>query len=115
MTQAGPNNPFTRSVKTKLRLFAKHHSLPCQTITRLISEAEDRKLPFYRRLLLRLHLYGCLACVRFQEQLRFMRALIRRSDGYVAQALSNEHSLSAEARERIRFALRRKRQQLSPQ
>jgi len=50
----------------------------CKEATRLLSQAEDRRLSHVERIKLRLHLYACVACSRFSRQLALMReALVR--------------------------------------
>ena len=47
--------------------------LNCRQITRLISQSMDARLPWYRRLAIRLHLLYCLGCRRYSAQLEFLR------------------------------------------
>jgi hypothetical protein len=96
---------MTESFQVTLRSLARQHSLPCQESTALISQALDRKLPLHQRLLLRLHLFGCLACVRFQTQVRFLHDLLRRQGQQIEQARAPGQRLSAAARARICLTL----------
>jgi len=45
----------------------------CKDATRLLLEAEERRLSLSERIGLRLHLLACEACPRFERQLRLMR------------------------------------------
>ena len=45
----------------------------CKDATRLLLEAEERRLGLAERVSLRLHLWACEACPRFERQLRLMR------------------------------------------
>jgi len=54
------------------------HMVSCKEASRLLSQAEDRRLALPERWKLRLHLYACSACTRFARQLAFMRKALRR-------------------------------------
>lgn len=77
----------------------------CRETSRLVSESLDRRLPFFKRLLLRVHLRMCKYCHRFERQLVQMRAISRHINQHL-NTLDTPESLSDEARERIRSALR---------
>jgi hypothetical protein len=76
-------------------------------MVRVMSESMERPLSLRERVLLKLHLWVCVWCVWYLEQLRLLREALR------ARAASPEAggppgvSLSAEARERMKVALRR--------
>ena len=77
----------------------------CKETSRLVSDAMDRRLPLFRRLLLRLHLRMCKYCRRFEQQLLKMREISRRLDRHI-ESLDPSVTLSEEARERMRKILR---------
>jgi hypothetical protein len=52
--------------------------LSCKEATRLLSQAEDRRLTYGERIKLRLHLLACIACSRFSRQLALMREAVSR-------------------------------------
>jgi hypothetical protein len=52
--------------------------LHCPKATRLLSDAQDRELSAREQELLDSHLKICPACVRFAEQLRLIRAFVKR-------------------------------------
>ena len=54
------------------------HVISCKEASRLLSQAEDRRLGWLERAKLRAHLALCDFCTRFEEQLRFMREAMRR-------------------------------------
>jgi hypothetical protein len=85
----------------RFRLFVKKHSLTRREATRLISESLERKLPFWKRLLLRAHLFACQGCVRFGQQLRFISDVICKYDPSKAPEPLSNTSLSPAARRRI--------------
>ncbi len=55
--------------------------LTCKEATALISQALDRQLSRWERLLLRLHLLICDACSQFAKQSAFIRRAMRRLAG----------------------------------
>jgi len=54
------------------------HVISCKEASRLLSQAQDRRLGWLERLKLRAHLALCDFCSRFDDQLRFMREAMRR-------------------------------------
>jgi len=54
------------------------HVISCKEASRLLSQAQDRRLGWLERAKLRTHLALCDFCTRFEEQLRFMREAMRR-------------------------------------
>jgi hypothetical protein len=51
--------------------------ISCKEATRLMSEDLDRKLPFGRRVALRVHLAICDGCTNFGKQLAFLRKAVQ--------------------------------------
>lgn len=62
-----------------MRALAKHRMLriTCQHASRLLSQAEDEKLPLGKRLRLRLHLAYCDACTNVSRQFTALRLAMR--------------------------------------
>jgi hypothetical protein len=54
------------------------HKLMCKDVTRLLSQAQDSRLPFLARIRVRAHLKVCALCTRFEAQLAFLREAARR-------------------------------------
>lgn len=52
--------------------------LSCKESTRLLSEAQDRKLSLAEKVQLELHLSMCNGCKNFKSQMRFLREACRR-------------------------------------
>ncbi len=77
--------------------------LPCRDITRLASQAMDRKLGWFSRIRLWFHCRLCRLCRRYRDQLRLMRRSISLLGGQGAEA---GPALPAELRERIEKGLR---------
>jgi hypothetical protein len=47
--------------------------LSCKEVSRLVSQGMDRRLPFGRRVSLRVHFAICAGCTNFSKQMRFLR------------------------------------------
>jgi len=54
------------------------HVISCKDASRLVSRREDARLGTWDRITLRLHLAVCAACTRFEQQIRFLRAAMRK-------------------------------------
>jgi len=70
----------------------------------LISESQERPLGPMERWGLRLHLWMCVNCRRFERQIALMRQALRKL-GRRVEADAEGADLAPEARERIRKAL----------
>jgi hypothetical protein len=49
------------------------HLITCKDATHLMSAMQDRKLGIVERAKLRFHLACCTGCVRFKQQMEFLR------------------------------------------
>jgi len=54
------------------------HLLMCKDVSRLLSQAEDRRMSWWQSWRMRMHLSVCDKCTRFAAQLRFLRRAMRR-------------------------------------
>jgi len=52
--------------------------LSCKEVTRLVSQDMDRRLPFGRRVALRVHFAICEGCTNFSKQMAFLRKAVAR-------------------------------------
>lgn len=92
-----------------MRWFLLHRLPTCKQAVALMSESMERPLSLRERMLLKLHLWVCIWCVWYMEQLQLMRDALRLR----ATESSNDKStvsLSDEARERLKLALKRRAQ-----
>jgi hypothetical protein len=96
---------FSYRFRRKLRRWLLRRLPTCQDLVPLISESLDRELPLRGRLILKLHLFACMRCVRYLRQLLLMRAALRTKAASMFDKDRAELSMSAEARERITRAL----------
>lgn len=55
--------------------------LACRQATKLISQAQDRRLVLKESVALRMHLLMCGACPNYHRQMRFIRQACRRIGG----------------------------------
>ena len=78
--------------------------MDCQHASQLLSQSQDRRLPWSQRVGLRLHLMMCRACSRFAAQLVLMRQAV----ASLGRQVENDAGvrLSEEARDRIAGKLR---------
>lgn len=81
---------------------------PCNQIVKLVSEGMDHPLPLRTRLHIRFHFLICKWCERYKRQLIFIQSAMRRHpDKLEGQDQPAASTLSPEARERLKQALRR--------
>ena len=78
--------------------------LTCKDASRLISEGQERHLRLRERWGLRLHLWLCVNCRRFERQIHLLRRALRKL-ARRAETDTQGPDLSPEARERILAAL----------
>jgi hypothetical protein len=50
----------------------------CKDVHKLVAESMDRELGFMDRLAVRFHLAICIHCTRFTQNMKFLRAAMRR-------------------------------------
>ena len=82
--------------------------LTCKEIAQLVSDALDRELPWYQRLMVHFHLLYCKACRRYRRQIRFLREAMQRYEATLASLdASALPALDPAARERIKRDLDR--------
>jgi hypothetical protein len=51
--------------------------ISCKDASRLISQMQERDIPFRDWARIRVHLLWCEACARFEKQLRFLRTAMQ--------------------------------------
>ena len=93
-----------------VRYFLLRRLPTCQQMAPVMSESLERPLTLRERVTLKLHLWVCVWCVWYLENLRTMREALRARGAREEEAADDVDSavkLSEEARERIRRALAR--------
>lgn len=78
---------------------------PCKEIVKKLTAALDQKLPAKERIIVKLHLAACTPCVRFLEQIEFLRDVIHDHDDEITET-STPIAMSSDARERMKNALK---------
>lgn len=78
----------------------------CKDVTRMASEAMERKLPLRQRLDMKLHLLICTLCMRYVKQLQFMRDAVQQHAAQIETGATPPAVLSDGARERMKQRLK---------
>ena len=78
--------------------------LTCKHTSRLVSEGQERQLSLKERISLRLHVWMCSNCRRFEQQIVTMRKVMHRE--WTQDTPPTNKQLPSEAQERIRQALK---------
>ncbi len=81
-----------------------HWMFNCKEVTYLVSESLDRRLPFFKRIGIRIHLLMCKFCSRFRRQLLLLKE-VSRAHGTHLEQFESPVTLSLEARSRIKQAM----------
>ena len=89
-------------LKWQLILFLARRLPDCKTITPTFSASIDRSLTLKERLVTKLHLFTCEACVRYLEQIRFIHNFIH---GHAPVLAQTNTSLKDAAKERMKAML----------
>jgi hypothetical protein len=75
-------------------------------MTRLLSDAMDRPLPWETWVKMRLHFFICKWCERYMNQLRFLRQAVRRHPEQILSVAPFNPSLSFDTKDRLKQVLR---------
>jgi len=86
--------------------------LNCRQATRLISQSLDAKLPWHRRLQMKVHLLYCVWCRRYAAQLKFLRKATRELPPEALDAAPQK--LSSEEKEQMNSRLQESVKKLPP-
>lgn len=70
----------------------------CKKIAKLISASQDQTLPWQSRLVMKLHIFVCKYCKRFEKQIHHIDAMIQKAG---KDGLPSHQHLSQEAKRRI--------------
>ena len=77
----------------------------CPEVVRILSLGMDKQLPLMMRVKLRIHYLMCSFCQRYAKQLKYMRTVAREFPEKIGEV--SDASLSVDAKERMKAALRR--------
>ncbi|HEX8179167.1 MAG TPA: hypothetical protein VF525_06435 [Pyrinomonadaceae bacterium] len=101
-----PPSGFISKATHSVRYFLLRRLPACKQMTVLMSESLERPLTLAERVQLRLHLWVCIWCVWYLEQLQLLRATMRARPEAADDSAASPLRLSPDARERIKRALR---------
>jgi hypothetical protein len=76
----------TNWIEKEIALLLWRVTPSCQRMTRLISDAMDRPLPWRKRIALQLHRMICIGCKRYHEQLHFSHDTIHGLETHLDEA-----------------------------
>ncbi len=94
-------------LKDRIIIWLARRLPTCKEVTRMASDAMERKLPLRQRIDMRLHFFICNLCWRYFKQLQFMRETLQQRAAKIEDATSPPPTaLSKEARERMKRALK---------
>lgn len=77
----------------------------CEQVSLLVSDSMEEKLPLRNKIRVAIHLLMCQWCRRFKQQLRQIRALIRKTQAEDSIQPHPQVKLSDSARERMQQSL----------
>ena len=77
--------------------------LSCKEITELVSKSLDTKVPFMKRMELKMHLMMCRLCNRYAKQIRSLHNVIKHNK---FDSVDESVSLSAESKDNMKQALK---------
>lgn len=78
----------------------------CKDITALVSRSMENDLSWRERLVMKTHLYTCIACQRYLTQLEFMSEVLVKQEEKLEKGEPAAPRLSADAAERLKNALK---------
>ena len=82
-----------------------HWMFSCKDVSQLISQSMDRSLPFYQRVLMRMHLLMCKYCSRCKEHFEALR-IASRHEELSGNELDASRALSHDGKERLKKFLK---------
>lgn len=95
-----------QKLKRQLIIFLARRLPPCSVIVPLLSEARERPLNLRETIVLKLHLFTCKACRRYEAQIEKMSQMVKPQIEENARAAEPSAKLTTDARARIRAALK---------
>ena len=79
----------------------------CKTITPTLGETLDRKVSLRQKIIIRLHLFTCEACVRYLKQVRFLsEAMHKHEEKLHEDAAPETANMSTDTKDRLKEILR---------
>jgi hypothetical protein len=90
-----------------LMLMAMIITPSCNSITKHLSQSMDQEISFFKRIRIRLHLFGCHLCKRYEEQLIILRQAVERlnNEEVIQSDIVNASQLSEAKKEKMKKIL----------
>ena len=79
----------------------------CDVITEKISESLDRKLSLKERLQIKVHLMYCKYCLRYRDQIMYMRRLLEKDSASILKDVKLDAAQKSRMKEQIRKSCQR--------
>ena len=79
----------------------------CDVITEKISESLDRKLSLKERLQIKVHLMYCKYCLRYRDQIMYMRKLLEKDTASILKDVKLDTAQKSRMKEQIRKSCQR--------
>ena len=89
-------------VKKQMMKILDHLTPSCEVITEKISQSLDRKLSLKERLQVKIHLMYCKYCLRYRNQIMYLRKLIEKD----TPSILKEVKLDEEQKTRLKEHLK---------
>jgi hypothetical protein len=96
----------SKTIRQKCRHWLLRRLPTCEDLLPVISQQLDGKIKVRQWIVLNLHLFVCKWCVDYAKQLSFLRKAVRiEADQINYPDITDEHSLSSEAKDRMKRSL----------
>lgn len=95
----------TNWLTTRIVSFLAQVTPKCHDMTRLISQEQDRPMPWLTRVKMRMHYWICVWCLRYRDQLKFVRRALLICPG--EPVIHEVAVLPSEVKERLRQRIKR--------
>ncbi len=79
--------------------------LSCKEVSKLVSDSLEERLPFPKRVGVRIHLMMCTMCRAYQKQLIFLRQILTGYNQWLAEDGPAGSTLPSDTADRIKRAL----------
>ena len=99
------NTWIYKKIKRQYNRWIWRNLPPCKEIVKKLTASLDQKLPAKEKIIVKLHLAACPPCVRFLEQIEFLRDVIHDHDEELTET-PTPMTMSSDARERMKNALK---------
>jgi len=92
-------------IKNGFNKLVRKYLPSCKDITALVSRSMEKDLSWREKIVMKIHLYACVACERYLKQLEFMSEVFEKQSERIEKG-EYAPRLSSEASERLKNALK---------